>query len=100
MLNIEQVRQLEGRVERAVWRISSLTEENRRINDENRSLQDQIKSLQARISELELSVQDFQEEQGRIEEGILSALNKLSAFEDTVISANNEQYSENNDQGY
>ena len=86
MLSIDQVRQLENRVEKAVRKINSLTEENQHLSDENKMLQEQLASVQTRVSELERSVEAFKEEQGRIESGILSALDKLSAFEDTVMS--------------
>lgn len=105
MLNIEQVRQLDSRVEKAVWKITSLTEEKRKLIEENKTLQEQLESFQTRVNELERSVQEFKEEQGRIEEGILSALDKLSAFEDTVLSAGLEQQGESGEaesggQGY
>ncbi len=86
MLNIDQVRQLENRVDKAVRKITSLSDENRRLADENKTLQDQLFSFQTRVNELERSVQEFQEDQGRIEEGILNALDKLSSFEDSVLS--------------
>ncbi|MBO8450852.1 MAG: cell division protein ZapB [Spirochaetes bacterium] len=91
MLSIEQVRQLENRVEKAVWKITSLSEENTRLSEENHRLQDQLFSVQNRVNELERAVQAFKDDQGRIEEGILSALDKLSAFEDSVLNQDPEQ---------
>jgi hypothetical protein len=40
----------------------------------------------ARVAELEGVVNGFKDDQGRIEEGILSALDRLSAFEDSIFS--------------
>ncbi len=78
MLSLDQVRLLEDRVEKAVNRIRLLSEENTRLK-----LDLQQKGL--RVSELENLVRAFKDDQGRIEEGILNALEQLSAFEDTVI---------------
>ena len=103
MLNIDQVRQLDNCVERAVRKITALSDENQRLSDENqrlcdenKMLQEQLTSVQTRVAELERVVEEFKEEQGRIEQGILSALDKLSAFEDTVMSgeSNGEQNGE------
>lgn len=79
MLNLDQVRLLENRVEKAVGRIQSLTAENT-------LLRTQLTGLQARVSELEGLVRSFKDDQGRIEEGILNALDRLSAFEDSVFN--------------
>lgn len=77
MLNLDQVRLLENRVEKAVSKIESLTAENN-------LLRSQLSGLQARVNELEELVRSFKDDQGRIEEGILNALERLSAFEDSV----------------
>jgi len=78
MLNLDQVRLLENRVEKAVGKIQSLT-------TENTHLRSQLSSLQSRVNELEGLVRAFKDDQGRIEEGILNALDRLSAFEDSVF---------------
>ncbi len=78
MLSLDQVRLLENRVEKAVTKIQSLT-------TENNHLRGQLSSLQSRVAELEGLVRSFKDDQGRIEEGILSALDRLSAFEDSVF---------------
>jgi hypothetical protein len=80
MLNLDQVRLLENRVEKAVGKIQSLT-------TENAHLRSQLSGLQARVGELEGLVRSFKDDQGRIEEGILNALDRLSAFEDSVFNA-------------
>jgi chromosome segregation ATPase len=76
MLSLDQVRNLEARVEKALGYIDELTEENA-------SLRERLGGYEMRIKDLEVLVRDFQQDQGRIEEGILSALEKLNAFEDS-----------------
>ncbi len=80
MLNLDQVRLLENRVEKAVTKIQSLTAENTQLRS-------QLSTLQTRVGELEGLVRSFRDDQGRIEEGILNALDRLSAFEDSVYHA-------------
>lgn len=80
MLTLDQVRLLENRVGKAVGRISSLTEENT-------LLKNKLSEFQNRINELESLVGSFKDDQGRIEEGILNALDRLSAFEDSFLSS-------------
>lgn len=80
MLNLDQVRLLENRVEKAVTKIQSLTAENTHVRL-------QLSGLQTRVNELEGLVRAFKDDQGRIEEGILNALDRLSAFEDSVYQA-------------
>jgi DNA repair ATPase RecN len=78
MLNLDQVRLLENRVEKAVGKIQSLTAENAHLRS-------QLEPLQSRVNELEGLVRAFKDDQGRIEEGILNALDRLSSFEDSVF---------------
>ena len=79
MLSRDQVRLLENRVEKAVGKRQQLESENERLRG-------QIDSFQGRIGELEGLVRAFKDDQGRIEEGILNALDRLSAFEDSVFA--------------
>jgi hypothetical protein len=77
MVTVEQVRQLELRVAKAIDYVNKVT-------DENTLLKNKLDSYQKRIDELEVLIQRFKEDQGRIEEGILSALERLNQFEDDV----------------
>jgi FtsZ-binding cell division protein ZapB len=77
MVTVEQARQLESKVAKAIDYINKLT-------DENTLLKNKLDSYQTRIDELEVLIQRFKEDQGRIEEGILSALDRLNQFEDDV----------------
>jgi chromosome segregation ATPase len=74
MVSLEQVKLLESKVIRAIEYVDQVTEENS-------LLREKLGSYQKRIDELEVLVQRFKEDQGRIEEGITSALNRLSQFE-------------------
>jgi len=84
MVTLEQVRLLEAKVTKAIDFVRRVAGENTRLKDENSQLAEKLDSCQRRIDELEVLIQDFKEEQSRIEEGILSALERLNQFEDTV----------------
>ena len=77
MVSLEQVRLLESKVAKAIDYVKKVT-------DENTSLKGKLDSYQKRIDELEVLIQQFKEEQGRIEDGILSALDRLNQFEDAL----------------
>jgi peptidoglycan hydrolase CwlO-like protein len=77
MVSLEQVKLLETKVARAIDYVE-------RVSGENATLQEKLESYQKRIDELEVLVQRFKEEQGRIEDGILSALDRLNQFEDAI----------------
>ena len=77
MLSLEQVRLLESKVTRAIDYVKIVT-------DENKTLKGKLDSYQKRIDELEVLILQFKEEQGRIEDGILSALDRLNQFEDAL----------------
>ncbi|ULQ60186.1 cell division protein ZapB [Brucepastera parasyntrophica] len=80
MLSLDQVHLLENRVEKAVAKIQSLTAENTHLKS-------QLSGLQARVDELEAVIHSFKDDQGKIEQGILHALDRLSAFEDSITGA-------------
>ena len=80
MLNLDQIKQLEMRVSKAIEVMQSL-------KDENELLKLEVHDRQTRIDELESIVLVFKNDQAKIEEGIVNALNHLSAFEDTVYQA-------------
>ena len=79
MLSLEQVKLLESKVSKAIDYVKSVTEENVRLKGK-------LDSYQKRIEELEVLMQLFKEEQSRIEDGILSALDRLNQFEDALES--------------
>jgi chromosome segregation ATPase len=77
MVSLEQVKLLETKVARAIEYVE-------RVTGDNALLQEKLESYQERIDELEVLVQRFKEDQGRIEDGILSALDRLNQFEDAI----------------
>jgi TolA-binding protein len=77
MVTLEQVRQLETKIGKAIDYVNRMSGENIRLRGE-------LDGSEKRVAELEQTVQRFREEQGRIEEGILAALDRLDQFEDAV----------------
>jgi chromosome segregation ATPase len=77
MLSLEQVKLLNTKVERAIEYV-------RQLNEENAVLKTKLENNQKRLDELEVLITRFKEEQGRIEDGILSALDRLNQFETAV----------------
>jgi hypothetical protein len=77
MVTLEQVRQLETKIAKAIEYVN-------RITGENKLLRGKLESSLKRVKELEDLVQRFKEDQGRIEEGIVAALDRLNQFEDAI----------------
>jgi septal ring factor EnvC (AmiA/AmiB activator) len=77
MVTLEQVRQLETKIGKAIDYVN-------RVSSENARLRGELDGSEKRAAELEDTVQRFREEQGRIEEGILAALERLDQFEDAI----------------
>jgi FtsZ-binding cell division protein ZapB len=84
MLNLEQVKLLETKVAKAVEYVERLTGENAVLRLKETELQAKMESYQKRIDELEIVMLQFKEDQGHIEDGILSALDKLNRFEEAM----------------
>ncbi|MDR1617857.1 MAG: cell division protein ZapB [Treponema sp.] len=77
MVSLEQVKLLETRIDRAIGYVE-------RVTAENTAFREKLDSYQKRIDELEALVRRFRDDQGRIEDGILAALDKLNKFEDAL----------------
>jgi hypothetical protein len=77
MISLEQVKLLESKVAKTVDYVKRVTEDNKRLTST-------LESYQKRIEELEVLVQRFKEDQGKIESGILAALDRLNQFEDAI----------------
>ena len=77
MVTLEQVKLLETKITQTIEYIE-------RLSSENMSLRKKLDTNQKRVDELEQLVLRFKEEQGRIEDGILSALDRLSQFESAI----------------
>ncbi|MDR1786932.1 MAG: hypothetical protein LBR16_00560 [Treponema sp.] len=84
MITLEQVKQLETKVTRAIDLVRELSEENTLLHERTEAGRAQITALERQISVLEEQVQLFRGEQKRIEEGILATLDRLNKFEDVV----------------
>jgi len=84
MINLEQVKLLETKVAKAVDFFEKVSKENAALLRRESELQDKLETYQKRIDELEVLIGSFKEEQGRIEDGILSALDRLSQFEEAI----------------
>ena len=77
MISLEQVRLLETKVTKVIDYVKKMTEENSRLKEK-------LDSCQKRVEELEVLVQAFKDDQGRIEDGILAALDQLNQVEDAI----------------
>ena len=84
MINLEQVKLLESKVAKAIGYIEEFAKENAGLHKKEAELQARLENYQKRIDELEVLVMRFKEDQGRIEDAILSALNKLNQFEEAL----------------
>ena len=81
MINFEQVKLLETKVAKTIDYVDRLIKENAALHRQEAEMQARLESYQKRIDELEVLVMGFKEDQGRIEEGILAALDRLNQFE-------------------
>ncbi|HCM25269.1 MAG: hypothetical protein A2Z99_04815 [Treponema sp. GWB1_62_6] len=77
MVTLEQVKLLESKVGKAIDYV-------KRLSGENATLRAKLEGYRVRIDELEVLVRAFKDDQGRIEAGIISALERLNQFEDAV----------------
>ena len=81
MINLEQVKLLETKVEKTINYVERLVKDNAALYRHETELQARLESYQKRIDELEVLIVRFKEDQSQIENGILSALDRLSQFE-------------------
>jgi chromosome segregation ATPase len=86
MINLEQIRILESKVNKAVELIKVLTEENN-------ALKATIDSSQTKMQELEQLVEEFKSDQDEIEKGILRALDNLEQLEDGLTHHEDDEKS-------
>jgi len=94
MLSLEQVQLLENKVARAIEFVKKVSADNAVLVSEKSSLLTKLEANQKRLDELELLVMRFKEDQGRIEDGIIAALDRLSQFEEAFESSLQEKDSE------
>ena len=84
MINLDQVKLLETKVFKAIDYIELLSTENSTLRQKEAELLEKVGSFQKQIDELEELVMHFKEDQNRIEDSILSALDRLSQFEEAI----------------
>jgi len=77
MVTLDQIRNLEAKVQRTVAYISELKEENS-------LLQKNLEKYRERIDELEILINGYKEDQNEIEQGIMNALSHLDRLEDDI----------------
>jgi len=82
MISIDQVLLLEERVESAVKKIEQLNAENAALRSKCAELSNALNAKSEQFS-------SFQNDQSKIEEGILKALSRLNAVENVVLQAAN-----------
>lgn len=82
MLNLEQVKLLENKVEKLIALVQTTL-------NEKASLKIQLIEKDRRIAELENLLSAFRDDQSKIEAGILNTLSHLNTFEKTVSEQEN-----------
>lgn len=87
MLSLEQVQLLETKVAKTIEYVQRVTAENAALYEERAGLTRKLEANQKRLDELELLVMRFKEDQSRIEDGIIAALDRLSQFEEAFESS-------------
>jgi len=87
VISLEQVQLLEAKVAKAIEFVQNVTAENNKLSCERAGLQIKLDSYQKRIDELEVLIMRFKEDQSRIEDGIIAALDRLSQFEEAFESS-------------
>jgi len=84
MINLEQVKLLESKVSKTIDFLDRISKENAALVQREAELQEKLEASQKRIEELEVLISGFKEEQSRVEDGILAALDRLSQFEEAI----------------
>jgi len=92
MINLEQVKLLETKVAKTIDFVGKISKENTALLRREAELQEKLETYQKRIDELEVLIMGFKEEQGRIEDGILAALDRLSQFEEAIEKSLKEKH--------
>jgi len=99
MINLEQVKLLETKVTKTIDFVERVSRENAALLRREAELLEKLEANQKRIDELEVLIMGFKEEQSRIEDGILSALDRLSQFEEAIEKSLKEKHQGKPDHG-
>lgn len=86
MISLDQVLLLQKKVETAVAKISDLNGVIAQLKTENDALRSKCAELTNSLSEKTELISNFETEQNKIEQGILSALKRLDTVENSVLS--------------
>ena len=87
MISLDQVQLLEHKVETAVAKIAELQKENDFLRSKFSELKVQYDELQKMDVERSSKLSLYEQNQPRIEEGIMKALERLNNVEDSVLRA-------------
>lgn len=86
MISLDQVLLLQNKVETAVAKISELNGIVAQLKAENDALRSKCAELTNSLSEKTELISDFEVEQNKIEQGILTALSRLDTVENSVLT--------------
>lgn len=86
MITLDQLHLLQEKVETAVKRIAQLNDEVKQLSAENDALRSKCAELSNALDAKTELVSSLEADQGKIEESILDALNKLDTVENSILS--------------
>ncbi len=91
MISLDQVLLLQKKVETAVGKINFLTGQIEQLKNDNDALRTKCAELTKALDEKTELVSSLEANQGKIEEGILTALNRLDTVENAVLGGDATQ---------
>ncbi|MBQ3799252.1 MAG: hypothetical protein II837_03045 [Treponema sp.] len=91
MISLDQVLLLQKKVETAVGKINFLTGQISQLKNDNDALRTKCAELTKALDEKTELVSSLEANQGKIEEGILTALNRLDTVENAVLDGEGPQ---------
>lgn len=89
MISLDQVLLLQKKVETAVEKINFLTGQVEQLKNDNDALRTKCAELTKALDEKTELVSSLEVNQGQIEEGILTALNRLDTVENAILDGSN-----------
>ena len=90
MISLDQIQLLEQKVELAVKKISELQKENDFLRSEFSTLKVKNDELQKSNTEMQNKLTIFENDQPKIEQGIINALKYLDNVEDSVLNTRSQ----------
>lgn len=90
MISLDQVLLLQKKVETAVEKISFLSGQVEQLKNDNDALRTKCAELTKALDEKTELVSSLEDNQGKIEEGILTALNRLDTVENAILNGTAE----------